>query len=128
MGVDLSTPGVFIVLVCGGREYCDFAAVCRTLDRLRASTDRPLLIVHGAARGADSMASAWVKRLGDERTDDMPFPADWTKHRRAAGPIRNRQMLRETSPHLVLAFPGRNGTEDMCSIAEAAGMPVRRVG
>ncbi len=36
----------------------------------------------------------------------MTFPADREKHGRAAGPIRNKQMLEEGKPDLVAAFPG----------------------
>ena len=42
-----------------------------------------------------------------------------------AGPIRNRQML-ETKPDGVVAFPGNNGTDDMCRAAQEAGVPVYR--
>ena len=59
------------------------------------------------------------------------FPADWIRHGRAAGPIRNEQMLREGCPDLVVAFhddPGLGrGTADMVRRALAAGVPVRFV-
>lgn len=52
------------------------------------------------------------------------FPADWTTHGKAAGPIRNSQMLKEGLPDLVVAFlaPDSRGTANMIAQAEKAGV------
>lgn len=52
------------------------------------------------------------------------FPADWHRDGKAAGPIRNRRMLLEGMPDLVVAFPGGRGTADMVRRARAAGIEV----
>jgi hypothetical protein len=44
------------------------------------------------------------------------------KARRAAGPIRNKQMLDEAKPDLVIAFPG--GTANTVRQVREAGVPV----
>lgn len=62
----------------------------------------------------------------DRRVAYLNYPADWEKHGRAAGPIRNEKMLIVGTPDMVLAFPGGRGTADMIRKAEAAGLPVRR--
>jgi hypothetical protein len=82
------------------------------------------LVIHGAARGADRMAGEWAATAGVPVAE---FPADWRRYRRGAGPVRNRQMLVEGRPDLVLAFPGKSGTENMVRQATAAGVPVRRI-
>lgn len=46
---------------------------------------------------------------------------------RAAGPMRNKQMLEEGKPDLVVAFPGGAGTENMVKQAKAAGIRVLRI-
>ena len=48
------------------------------------------------------------------------FPADWAKHGKAAGPIRNAEMLTEFLPDYIVAFPGGKGTADMLRKAEKA--------
>jgi hypothetical protein len=53
------------------------------------------------------------------------YVAQWKKHGRAAGPIRNQRMLDKGKPDLVVAFPGGRGTADMIRRAERAGVPVR---
>ena len=52
------------------------------------------------------------------------FPALWSRHGKAAGHIRNIQMLREGYPDLVICFPGRTGTANMEKISRQAGTPV----
>ena len=50
--------------------------------------------------------------------------ADWAKHGRKAGPIRNQRMIDEGRPDLVVAFPGGTGTADMVERARVAGIRV----
>ncbi len=111
------------VLVCGGRDYGDRDQLFRVLDA--AHFANPIVcLIHGAAPGADSLAGEWANH---RKVLCMPYPADWSKHGRAAGPIRNQRMLDEGRPHLVIAFPGGKGTADMIKKAEGAGIPVARV-
>lgn len=107
------------VIVCGGRDYADRATVAGILGLLRDG----ITIVHGAATGADTLAAEEAERWGVEVE---PHPADWTRHGKAAGPIRNQQML-NTGADLVIAFPGGRGTAHMVRIAREAGVPVMEV-
>lgn len=110
------------VLVCGGRDYADWDSLRDTLDRLHVET--PIaLVIHGAARGADSLADEWAKSRGVPR---LPRPAKWKELGKPAGPIRNAEMLKDR-PDLVVAFLGGAGTADMVRKAEAAGVLVMRV-
>jgi hypothetical protein len=49
--------------------------------------------------------------------------ADWHRHGRAAGPIRNQKML-DWGPDLVVAFAGGTGTAGMVRLARAACVEV----
>lgn len=110
------------VLVCGGRRFSDCGLIWRTLDDL-AKKEVIDCLIEGDAPGADRIAGAWAKR---RRVDLRLFPADWTKHGRAAGPIRNQKMLDAGKPDLVIAFSGGTGTADMVRRAKAANVPVQR--
>lgn len=109
------------VLVCGGRNYQDMRHVTRVLNAL---DPQPTLVIQGGQYGADACASEWAYRHG---ILERQFRADWKTHGRAAGPIRNQQMLDEGRPHLVVAFPGGTGTADMVRRAKAAGVPVMEI-
>jgi hypothetical protein len=108
------------VLVCGDRNWTNLEAIRRELSR-----HRPSVVIHGTARGADTLAGIAALELG---ISVERYPANWTKYGRAAGPIRNRQMLEIGRPDLVLAFheniADSRGTADMIRIAEKKGVPV----
>lgn len=108
------------LLVCGGRDYSNHAALERALLHLHGR--RPItLLIHGDAPGADRLAA----RIADlHGIPTMAFPADWSGLGKAAGPIRNQQMLDEGRPDGVMAFPGGSGTADMVRRAIAAGLKV----
>jgi hypothetical protein len=113
------------VLVCGGRDFADRDTVFRALDLLHERRGIDALI-QGAADGADRWAAEWAFERG---IPCASFPADWEMHGRAAGPIRNAQMLTEGKPNAVVAFPRQDGqigrgTADMVRQAEAAGLKV----
>lgn len=111
------------VLVCGGRDFKDRDAVFAALGAIHGGTPITVL-VHGNAPGADSLADGWAEAHGVTR---RPYPADWAKHGRAAGPIRNALMLSDGRPDLVVAFSGWRGTADMVRRAKAVGVSVVEV-
>lgn len=107
------------LLVCGDRNWADQAAITQVLSELK-----PTLVIEGDARGADKMAGLAADQLGIAKA---VFPADWDKYHRAAGPIRNQQML-DQKPDLVLAFHddlmNSKGTKDMVKRSLKAQVPV----
>ena len=107
------------ILVCGGRNYNDRRKVYETLD----AQEEPFRIIHGAARGADSLAADYAR---DRNIPATAYPADWRRHGSSAGYVRNRRMLEEGRPDLVIAFPGGRGTAHMAKTAREAGVPVIR--
>ncbi len=107
------------VLVCGSRHFNDYEKLKETLNAYRITS-----IVHGGARGADTLAG----RYGNEISIPVSvFSADWNTYGKSAGPIRNRRMLTEGLPEMVIAFRGPNsrGTQNMIDQATKAGIKVR---
>lgn len=80
-----------------------------------------IVIITGAAPGADSAASDFAIISFCQLKE---YPADWKKYGVRAGFVRNRQMLEEGKPDLVVAFPGGTGTAMMVKLAKAAGVKV----
>jgi len=111
------------VLVCGGRHYADRDRLFQCLDLLIhvLSPRKISCIIHGAQRGADTLAGEWAKARG---IPVEPFPAKWNDYGNAAGSIRNAQMLREGKPDLIVAFDGGPGTANMINKAGDAGVSV----
>jgi F420-dependent methylenetetrahydromethanopterin dehydrogenase len=117
------------VLVCGSRTWNDHLPVWLFLAGIKATNpDAVVRVCHGTAQGADTYAGEAAEQLGLEVST---FRADWTTHGRAAGPIRNKRMLDEFEPHIVVAFsehPITKGTKHMVSIAREADIPVYVIG
>ena len=111
------------VLVCGGRDYKDAARVAQVLDTLHAQHGFTV-VIEGGALGVDSWAALWAQGRG---IAGETYPADWTAYGKAAGPIRNLQMISNGKPDLVVAFPGGRGTADMVRRAKTAGIKVIEV-
>jgi hypothetical protein len=109
------------ILFCGDREWDDVIMVGKTLQKYDPVDD---VIVHGAARGADTIAGVLAEWMG---FIVEPYPADWNTFEKAAGPIRNKQML-DSGLDKVEAFHNdlskSKGTADMVRIATKADIPV----
>lgn len=110
------------IIVCGGRGYKDRARIFAVLDSIhqRRCIAR---VIEGDCSGVDKIAGEWAQARG---VTLAKCPADWKANGRAAGPIRNGFML-TLNPDGVVAFPGGDGTADMCRQAEKAGVPVIRI-
>lgn len=123
------------ILVTGSREFRDYGLVCEELGRVMAGLLRHgqlgphprIVVVHGAAEGADELAdrAALAFGMGIER-----HPADWVEYGKAAGPRSNAEMV-ALGAELCIAFykqgAGNRGTTHCVSLAEKAGILVRRV-
>lgn len=113
----------------GDRNWTDEAAVARALFGTFAlnGDDPDCIVISGMARGADTHAATWARNFGTL----VPFPAYWDDYGKAAGPIRNAQMLEEGQPDVVLAFhndlENSKGTKHMVNIARKAGVPVYHI-
>lgn len=128
-----------IWLICGGRAFSDQEMFDRVMREVVAEYGLPDTVVHGAAKGADTMASAWGEKFF---VNVVPVPAAWTdlshddadirrhpktgeRYDAKAGPRRNQKMLDDHKPDLVVAFPGKFGTADM--VFRAVGAKVRTI-
>lgn len=109
-----------IVIVCGGRDYTDMDGAFKALDNLHTKLNFTQ-VVEGGARGADFLGRCWAAK---NRIPCKTYSADWALHGRAAGMLRNKRMLEEGKPNLVVAFPGGRGTKNMITIARQGGISV----
>lgn len=130
------------LLVCGSRDWgimldahgnkrTDWSREIRLLtgavDETVADLYRQygsVVMIDGGAKGADSLAYRTATTLG---VNTLRYFADWATHGRAAGPIRNQQMIDEGRPDVAMAFITKplhlsRGTHDMVKRLAAAGI------
>lgn len=119
------------LLITGSRAHqwtpYDSHALLIAVREILEKTHALPTLVHGGATGADTDAA-----LTGQRLFNLPIEAhraDWTKYGRAAGPIRNKEMV-NLGADLCLAFPdhpkgqGSRGTWGCIDLAYQAGIPV----
>ena len=116
------------ILITGSRDWNSIADVFRLIETMvQIYNPSEVTIVHGAApSGADYMAHQWV----EVASEIMPYtiieeahPASWEEFGKAAGPIRNREMV-DLGADLCLAFIRNNskGATMTAKFAEEAGI------
>lgn len=117
---------MFTVIVTGSRDLLDGMRVWDELDNLRRENWGAFFVRHGdCPTGADRFASIWTE-FPDSGVYEIPCPANWDLHGKAAGPIRNREMA-QAGADLCLAFPlGQSrGTWNCVNECKKAGIPVK---
>ena len=109
------------VIVCGSRNWIDRDLIAFVIANHRDLRGDGLVIVHGAARGADTIAAEEAERLG---IATEAHPADWNRHGRAAGHIRNEEMAKAGAVHVEAFWDGESkGTWGMVEAAKRHGIP-----
>lgn len=113
------------LLICGSRSWTRGDYIKDAL--IEQLAHGPIdVVIDGAAPGADSLGFAAARDLG---LVNLRFPANWNTHGKAAGPIRNQQMLDEGQPTDVWCFTEEQdmspGTQDMFDRAIRADLKVR---
>jgi hypothetical protein len=100
--------------IVGSRHFVDYYRFCSELQRWMDEHGSPKAIVSGGARGADAMAARFAR---DRKIALIEYVADWRAHGKAAGPMRNAQIV-ESATHM-LAFPSHSGRGTQDSIRKA---------
>ena len=118
------------IIIAGGRDFTDQDKGFPALDDLLLQYDMEngdyfgaelVEVVCGEARGADTLGKEWAILRG---ASVKSFPADWDKHGRAAGPIRNGEMA-DYADILVAFWDGKTkGTKNMIDQALSKGLEV----
>lgn len=108
-------------IIAGSRTFTDFKLLCISM----ASVDWEVSeVVSGDARGADKLGEKWGHATHLPVTH---FPADWNRHGRGAGHIRNAEMAKYADA-LVAFWDGKSrGTKGMIDYAAKLGLRVKIV-
>lgn len=106
------------ILVTGARTWEHIALVREFLAKYG-----PGRLVHGRARGLDTIAASIASRLQGWSVE--AHPADWGRYGNQAGPLRNQEMV-DAGAALCGAFPDVTsiGTFDCVARAERAGIHI----
>ena len=115
----------------GSRNFYDYksfkSAVFQVIeewnDEKRENNEGDIMsIVSGGAPGADTLAEKLARELNVQM---IVFKPDWTTHGKAAGIMRNTDIV-NASTHMI-AFPSRKGkgTQDSIRKAQKNNIPLK---
>lgn len=114
-------PEQLKVIVAGSRTWDDWETMESILD---AWKPRIKEIVSGNARGADEMGEWWASK---NEVQLKVVPANWSRHGRAAGHIRNKEMA-EYADGLILFWDGKSpGSRNMLNLAKQRRLVIHEV-
>lgn len=106
------------VIIAGSRNFDDYPLLCTVCDEQLTPGD---IIICGKARGADTLGERYAVTRG------FPvkyYPADWGRHGRGAGYIRNVEMAKNAD-RLIAFWDGQSrGTQHMIDTAGKYGLSV----
>jgi hypothetical protein len=109
------------ILVSGDRNWTNYQLLTSTLNQFKNQIQ---VLIAGGAKGADTLAKEWAV---EHNIPFQEYPADWKQFGKAAGPIRNRQMLVEGQPTLLVVFhndlTNSKGTKNMIHQASKINLP-----
>ena len=121
------------VIICGSRtQDKQEENVLRSIivTRLKAIPQHWTIVVgydpkKRTPRGADKIVYEEATKLG---LMVETHPADWDKHKKSAGPIRNNKMARLGAQQCIAFWDGTSpGTKDMIDRAQLYNIPVEVV-
>ena len=109
------------VIIAGSRDFDDYELLRKYCDfYLQSQTE--IEIVSGTARGADQLGERYAKERG---YPVKQFPADWDKHGRSAGYIRNEEMAKYGDALIAFWNGNSKGTEHMINLAKQYNLKIR---
>lgn len=106
------------VIIAGSRDVHDYNTL---LECIRESGFKISRVLCGGAPGVDQLGYQYASYNGLEL---MFHLADWDKHGKAAGPIRNQEMADNADALIAIRKDMSRGTTDMINRAKAKGLEV----
>lgn len=110
--------------IIGSRNFTDYERLCEVMVTFFLDSRHGYgikEIISGAAVGADSLGAKWAREHGVRLTE---FKPDWDKYGKAAGPIRNEEIVKYADCVLACWLNDSKGTASSLSIAKRLKKPI----
>lgn len=121
--VEIETIKTNVVLaIVGYRFYNDWddciKHIGNTLAEWKLPVDKISAVVSGGAMGADKLAERFAKSYNLHM---IVYKPDWKKHGRAAGILRNSDIINACTHCIAFPSPKGKGTQDSIKKAQQSG-------
>ena len=95
------------VIIAGSRDCNDYDLLCSVIEKSGIEITE---VVSGGARGVDTMGEKWAE---ENNIPVIRFPAEWDKHGKSAGFIRNSEMAKFADALIAIQINNSRGTAHM---------------
>ena len=102
------------IVIGGYRKFNDYKVFKDFVDSC-IGDENEITILSGHCKGVDLMGEQYAKEKGLLLE---VYPAEWQKYGRAAGPIRNKQMVEKADVVIAFTCPRATGTKNLISHAK----------
>lgn len=106
------------LLICAGRHFADQHLCRQALDAFQRLHE-VRVVIHGGNQCLGAPIEDWAREIGAHL---IRYPPNWQRHGKQAERLRNRFMLTDSRPDIVLALPGGADTEELLSQARSQGI------
>lgn len=108
------------VCIAGSRDFSDYEVLAAFCDRhINPIPGADVTIISGTAKGADTLGERYARERG---YDLVRMPADWEKHGKSAGYIRNEEMARVADMAIIFWDGKSKGTGHMIDLCREYGV------
>jgi hypothetical protein len=113
---------MFKLIIAGSREFDNYPLLKEKVDFLLKNVTEDIEIVSGTARGADTLGEKYAR---ENNFQVKLFPADWNKHGKSAGFIRNEEMAKYANACVVFWMNNSKGTKHMIDLSQKYNLKLR---
>ena len=105
--------------IIGSRTFDNYNLLIETLEPYKSKIT---LVVSGAAKGADSLGEKWAIQ---NNIETLIFSADWEKHGKKAGFIRNEDIIKNCDCVIAFWDGESKGTKHSLLLCEKYNKPYK---
>ena len=107
------------VIIAGSRTITDYSVVYEAIIESKWKNDIKV-VVSGGAKGVDSLGERFAR---ENNLEIDRYLANWNKHGKSAGYIRNQQMAMNADALIAVWDMKSKGTGHMIEIAQSMDLP-----
>ena len=111
------------ITIGGCRDYNNYEVFSEFVSEcISKINSENIVILSGHCSGVDEMAEKYAKEKGYELEI---YPADWKKYGKAAGPKRNKEMVRNSNAVIAFWDGKSRGTKNLIDLAKKKDIQIK---
>lgn len=108
------------IIIAGSRDFNDYKMAKEYIKSILDSEfcNEEIIIISGGCRGADVLGEKYAL---ENNLNVEIYKANWSKYKKAAGPIRNKKMISRSDGVICFWDNKSKGTKSLIELAKKEG-------